>query len=156
MKVRYSREVYETMGGRDFGPRKIARPKKRRSPPPWMYDDAAVQRFLLRMFPLIVERDCVKELSEVDPRRRRIQHQINMAGRWALIIKKYFIGNSSTRDIEYDWRHDLFPQRCRCAERIVSHIRLASINGPDSPGLRQDGRSRTGRNKGRPRRDTTG
>ena len=153
-------KLYELMGGSRIGFLKISRPSKRVKTPPWMYDDKEIQQFLLRHFPHLADnqRDLQTEHTEDEEyigipspkqtkaqqrQRARASRQRREAGRWSCIIKNFFTGDSSSRDIEEEWDH---PAACKCVTRLIQRIRRAS------EGLRQDGRSPTGRPRGRPRR----
>jgi hypothetical protein len=152
MRVRVSRELVDSMGGMDFGVRKIRGRKKRLKTPEWMRDKKQIVVFLQRLFPLSNEKIELNtwSLSSKDKRHRaRIARQRKQAARWATVITRYFVCAETSTSIEFELRHG---DRCKCVTRTIQRIRLASANGPSNTGRRQDGKPRTGRPKGRPRK----
>jgi hypothetical protein len=146
-----ARLINQLMGGNQYGFKKITHPKKRVKTPGWMYDDKEIRSFLLREFPYLVEgrkRDnseygfvIPKETKRQQHQRKRAERQRKMAGRWGFMIKNFFTGTMSSRDIEAYLKH---PTECKCVGRLIQRIRCAA------EGLRQDGRPRTGKPRGRP------
>jgi len=145
--------------------------------PKWMFDDAAVKKFLLKMFPHAdfkslesINRKSGKLSKRDRYKLRRAQRDRRRAGHWLYVIHLYFRAKLSAgvvaseirkRDDEARWDTDepvadsdeLFSNtemtRNR-VDRIVHSIRKASV------GERTDGKPRTGRRVGRPKKIIAG
>jgi hypothetical protein len=156
-RARWIGRIYELMGGNRIGFRRIAHPRKRVKTPQWMYNDLEIRSFLLRIFPHLVDGwkpvapysaeyigvVIPEETKRQQYERKRGERQNRTASRWGFVIKNFFTGTMSSRDIEFEWRH---PTGCKCVTRLIQRIRRAG------EGLRQDGRPRTGNLRGRPPR----
>jgi hypothetical protein len=115
--------------------------------PDWFTDDKRVREFLLKQFPLMLNKcegigKCWANLDCKTCRQRKT------AGKWAVVIKLWFVARMSDRDIEdapeYQWKR-------RTVGSIVGHIRAVL------EGKRQDtGKTPTGRPRGRPRKEIAG
>jgi len=111
--------------------------------PEWFTDDKRVREFLLKQFPLMLNEcegigKCWANAPCGTCRQRKT------AGRWAVVIRLWFVGLRSDCDIEdapeYQWKR-------RTVGSIVGHIRAAL------EGKRQDtGKPPTGNPRGRPRK----
>src|ERR1700730_5473034 len=60
-----------------------------------------------------------KEIKSHQRQRKRCERQRKMAGRWAFVIKNFFTGGMSSRDIEVEWNHG---SKCKCATRLIQRI----------------------------------
>jgi hypothetical protein len=119
--------IYED-GAADLLPpgRKKTRVSKHRvGTPKWMHNNDQVLKFILRVFPNY----------QTDARQKE------RARDWADIIFKFFLGGMSARQIAEE-----LGRPTSAVERIIQRIRLAAAH------RRQDGKTRTGRRKGRPRK----